>query len=141
MVQLTGAACRAARGILKWSTQDLAREAGVSPNTVNLLEAGRPPRKATADKIVRAFDVHNVAIVGDDKASGAVLRRGGLDLHHVLAESSSLSVRSAAEVRRVGELLIRLAEAVKPAKKRPITRAEIRRRRQLAPAPTSVFPP
>lgn len=141
MTQLTGAACRAARGILKWSTQDLAREAGVSPTTVNMLEAGRPPRRATADKIVRAFDVHDVAIIGDGKTSGAVLRRSALDLHAVLAQSSSLSVRSAAEVRRVGELLIQLADSVHGASKRRIARAEIRRRRRLelsATAATSV---
>ena len=144
MTQLTGAACRAARGILKWTTKDLAREAGVSPTTVNLLEAGRPPRKATVHKIVRALDANDVAIIGDGKSSGAVLRRGGLDLQGVLAEGSSLSVRSAAEVRRVGELLIRLADKVEPAKKRPITRAEVRRRRrlELSPnVPTSANPP
>ena len=67
---------------------------------------GRPPRKATVHKIVRALDANNVAIIGDGKSSGAVLRRGGLDLQGVLAEGSSLSVRSAAEVRRVGELLM-----------------------------------
>ena len=130
-------------GNLEVEHQDLARAAGVSPTTVNLLEGGRPPRKATADKIVRAFDVHNVSIIGDGKASGAVLRRGGLDLHGVLAESTSLSVRSAAEVRRVGALLIRLADSVQPAKKRPITRAEIRRRRRPeSPArATSANPP
>ena len=60
--RLTGAACRAARAILRWSVRDLAREAGVSPTTVNLLEAERPFRAATALKIVDAFQRHRVEI-------------------------------------------------------------------------------
>jgi len=71
--KLTGPACRAARGLLKWTVRDLAREAGVSPTTVNLLEADRPFRQATADAIVAAFDRHNVEITNGN-GTGARLR-------------------------------------------------------------------
>jgi len=60
--KLTGAACRAGRALLKWSTRDLAREANASPATINLLEADRPYRAGTADRIVEAFNRHGVEI-------------------------------------------------------------------------------
>jgi len=72
--RLTGAACRAARGILKWSVRDLAREAGVSPTTVNMLEADRPYREGTAEKITAAFERHRVEITNGD-GTGARLRK------------------------------------------------------------------
>ncbi|HXQ14003.1 MAG TPA: helix-turn-helix transcriptional regulator [Caulobacteraceae bacterium] len=72
MANLTAAACRAARGILKWSVRDLAREAGVSPTTVNLLEAERPYRGETAEKIVEAFEANSVEIT-NERGSGARL--------------------------------------------------------------------
>lgn len=73
--KLTGAACRAARAILKWSVRDLAREAGISPTTVNLLEADRPYRAATAAKIVEALARHQVEITNGE-GTGARLRFG-----------------------------------------------------------------
>jgi DNA-binding XRE family transcriptional regulator len=73
MTKLTGAACRAGRAILKWSTRDLAKAAGVSPATVNLLEADRPYRAGTAEKIIAAFAAHSVEITNGD-GTGARLR-------------------------------------------------------------------
>ncbi len=78
--KLTPAACRAARGILKWSVRDLGREAGISPTTVNLLEADRPYRAGTAEKIVQAFAEHDVEITNGD-GTGARLRIGRSELH------------------------------------------------------------
>lgn len=75
MSKLTGAACRAARGILKWTVRDLAREAGISPTTVNLLEGDRPFRSGTADKVIRAFSDHDVEITNGE-GTGARLRLG-----------------------------------------------------------------
>ena len=68
--KLTGAACRAGRALLKWSTRDLAREADASPATINLLEADRPYRAGTADKIVDAFNRHGVEIT-NGRGTGA----------------------------------------------------------------------
>ena len=73
MSKLTGAACRAARAILKWSVRDLAASAGISPTTVNLLEADRPYRAGTADKIVAAFAARNVEITNGDGTGARLL--------------------------------------------------------------------
>ncbi len=74
MAKLTGAACRAARAILKWSTRDLAKAASVSPATVNLLESDRPYREGTAEKIVRAFAEHDVEITNGEGTGARLLR-------------------------------------------------------------------
>ena len=39
------------RAALGWSTQDLAREAGVGGNTVNRFEAGQDARISSVDKM------------------------------------------------------------------------------------------
>lgn len=70
---LTPQACRAARGLLNWSIRDLMREAGVSPNTVTALEAGKDLRPETAAKIVEAFARHQVEITNGD-GTGARLK-------------------------------------------------------------------
>lgn len=75
MANLTGAGCRAARALLKWSVRDLAREAGVSPTTVNLIELGRPFRRESADKIAAAFDREGVELQNGD-SPGARFRPG-----------------------------------------------------------------
>lgn len=75
MAKLTSVACRAARGILKWSVRDLAQAAGVSPTTINLLEAERPYRVSTADKIVQAFLRHGVEITNGDGTGARLLFR------------------------------------------------------------------
>ena len=66
MAKLTGEACRAARGILKWSTTELADAADVSPTTINTLENGGNVRQKTEDKIKAAFARHNVEITNGD---------------------------------------------------------------------------
>jgi predicted transcriptional regulator len=54
---ITPSQCRAARGLLGWSQQDLAAKAGVSQLTVHQLEAGlTQPRRATLDVVRRAFE-------------------------------------------------------------------------------------
>ena len=54
---LTPAKCRAARGLLNWSQQKLAEEAGVGVVTVRQFEGqAAQPRRATMDVLVRAFE-------------------------------------------------------------------------------------
>ena len=55
--------CRA-RGLLAWSQQDLAKEAGVGIVTVHQLEAGTSqPRRATLEVIKRAFEAAGVEFI------------------------------------------------------------------------------
>ncbi len=77
--KLTPAASRAARGILRWSVRDLAREAGVSPTTVQLLESGRLYRAGTADAVVLAFNRMGVEITNGE-GTGARLVAGSVFL-------------------------------------------------------------
>jgi len=71
-----GAASRAARALLKWSVQDLAAAAGVSPSTVSQLEAGRTVRREVETKVFAALTREGVRIVADGEV-GAVLERRG----------------------------------------------------------------
>jgi predicted transcriptional regulator len=65
---------RAARGLLAWSQQDLAREAGVGIVTVHQLESGTTqPRRATLDVVRRAFEKAGVEFI-DENGGGPGVR-------------------------------------------------------------------
>src|SRR5262245_17761005 len=71
---ITPEQCRAARGLLAWSQQDLADEAGVGIVTVHQLEAGTSqPRRATLDVIRRAFERRGVEFI-DENGGGPGVR-------------------------------------------------------------------
>lgn len=70
MVRLTPEACRAARAILRWTTDDLTRESGVAGTTVNRLENGGPARASTEARLIETFATHGVEILNGD-APGA----------------------------------------------------------------------
>ncbi len=71
---ITAAQCRAARGLLAWSQQDLAGRAGVGIVTVHQLEAGiSHPRRATVDVVRRAFEAAGVAFI-DGNGGGPGVR-------------------------------------------------------------------
>jgi DNA-binding XRE family transcriptional regulator len=71
---ITPSQCRAARGLLEWSQQDLATTAGVSQVTVHQLEAGSTqPRRATLDVIRRAFENAGVEFI-DENGGGPGVR-------------------------------------------------------------------
>ena len=71
---ITSAQCRAARGLIGWSQQDLATEAGVGLVTVHQLEAGTSqPRHATLDVIRRAFEKGGVEFI-DENGGGPGVR-------------------------------------------------------------------
>ena len=69
--------CRAARGLLDWSQQELADRAGVGIVTVRQVEAGvKKPRRATLDVIRRAFEQAGVDFL-DENGGGAGVRFRG----------------------------------------------------------------
>jgi transcriptional regulator with XRE-family HTH domain len=72
---ITPAQCRAARGLLGWSQEQLAQQAGVGIVTVHQFEAGRSePRRATFDVIRRAFEATGVIFIKEDGDGGPGLR-------------------------------------------------------------------
>ena len=72
---LTSSQCRAARGLLDWSQQQLADAAGVGVVTVRQFEAGKAePRRATLAVIEQALQVAGVEFTNGDRP-GVRLRR------------------------------------------------------------------
>jgi predicted transcriptional regulator len=71
---ITPAQCRAARGLLAWSQQDLANQAGVGIVTIHQLEAGtNRPRRATLDVVKRALQAAGVEFI-DENGGGPGVR-------------------------------------------------------------------
>lgn len=73
MAALKPEACRAARAILRWTTDDLTRHSGVAGTTINRLENGQPSRASTEARLIAAFAAHGVEILNGD-APGARVR-------------------------------------------------------------------
>ena len=73
------AQCRAARGLLAWSQQDLAGEAGIGVVTVHQLESGTSsPRRATLEVIKRAFENAGVEFIDENGGGpGVRVRKSG----------------------------------------------------------------
>jgi len=66
--------CRAARGLLAWSQEELAQRARVGVVTVHQLEAGiSQPRRATLDVVRRAFEIAGVEFI-DENGGGPGVR-------------------------------------------------------------------
>ena len=73
---INSAQCRAARGLLAWNQQDLAREAGVGVITVHQFEAGTSaPRRSTLDVIKRAFERAGVEFIAENGGGPGVRLR------------------------------------------------------------------
>ena len=71
---VTSGQCRAARGLLDWSQQDLADQAGVGIVTVRQLEAGlNEPRRSTLEVVRRAFEKAGVELI-DENGGGPGVR-------------------------------------------------------------------
>ena len=71
---ITAAQCRAARGLLGWSQQKLADEAGVGIMTVHQLERdGSQPRRATQAAVQRALELAGVEFI-EENGGGAGVR-------------------------------------------------------------------
>ncbi len=64
---LTAGQLRAARGLLDWTRAELAKAAGVSPETIKNIEHGTfKPQEATAAAIEKAFGNHGVEFAEDE---------------------------------------------------------------------------
>jgi transcriptional regulator with XRE-family HTH domain len=73
---ITPEQCRAARGLVAWSQQELAQKAGVGVVTVHQLEAASSqPRRATLDVIRRAFEAAGVQFINEDGGGPGVRLR------------------------------------------------------------------
>jgi transcriptional regulator with XRE-family HTH domain len=71
---ITSAQCRAARGLLDWTQQELADRAGLGIVTVRQFEAGlNEPRRATLEVIRRALEAAGVEFI-DENGGGPGLR-------------------------------------------------------------------
>lgn len=64
--QMTPAQCRMARAALDWGVLDLAREAGVSTQTIVRLERGEALKQPTLDRIREAFEDAGVELIPEN---------------------------------------------------------------------------
>ena len=77
MIRVIAAQLRAARALVKWSQQDLARSLGVSVPTIKRMEARAGPIRGITDnvwKILQALETAGVEFTNDDRP-GVRLRR------------------------------------------------------------------
>jgi ribosome-binding protein aMBF1 (putative translation factor) len=64
---ISAAQCRAARGLLDWSQQELATQAGVGIVTVRQLESGASePRRSTLEVVKQAFERAGVEFIEEN---------------------------------------------------------------------------
>jgi transcriptional regulator with XRE-family HTH domain len=74
MTTITPALCRAARGLLSWNQEDLAKAAKVGLNTLRNFEAGKSaPMTNNLAAIQAAFDAAGVLFIPEN-GGGAGLR-------------------------------------------------------------------
>lgn len=74
MAKLTVEACRAARGLLNWSLDDLASHAGVGRASVARYELGESVRQETIDALQRAFEANGVKITNGNGTGARLLK-------------------------------------------------------------------
>jgi transcriptional regulator with XRE-family HTH domain len=74
---ITSSQCRAARGLLDWSQQELATRAGVGIVTIRQLEGdSQRPRRSTAAVVRAAFEAAGVDFIEENGGgSGVRLRK------------------------------------------------------------------
>ncbi|MCB9756764.1 MAG: helix-turn-helix transcriptional regulator [Myxococcales bacterium] len=71
------AQCRAARALLLWTLDDLAKRADVTRNTIHLFEHGRSkPHKATVKALRAAFEEAGVEFLDNGSGLGLRLKPG-----------------------------------------------------------------
>ena len=75
MAKLTPEACRAARALLNWSQNDLARAAAMSATTINKFERGEEVTEASALKLSAALETHGVEILNGNNPGARISAR------------------------------------------------------------------
>jgi ribosome-binding protein aMBF1 (putative translation factor) len=77
---MTSEQCRAARGWLGWSQDELARQAEVAVRTVAAFERGeQTPQRNNLTAMRRAFEAAGVRLVFDQIGPAGILRRDAGD--------------------------------------------------------------
>ncbi len=71
---LTPVQVRMARAALGWGVRDLAKKAGLAPNTVSRFENGHGARVETLVQIGRAFAEAGIVFVQEDATGGLGVR-------------------------------------------------------------------
>ncbi|TWA76878.1 helix-turn-helix protein [Azospirillum brasilense] len=71
---ITGTQIRMARAALQWGVRDLAKQAGVTPNTISRIEGGGDALTGTMGKIQSALEAAGVEFI----PSGTYQGEGGL---------------------------------------------------------------
>lgn len=71
---ITRTQIRMARAALGWGVRELAKRAGVSPNTVSRFENGAGAMVETVVQIERAFDEAGILFVDADETAGPGVR-------------------------------------------------------------------
>jgi transcriptional regulator with XRE-family HTH domain len=75
-VTLTSAQLRAARGLVNWTTRDLAEKTGVHRNTISAFESGKSePNSATIQVIARALESAGVEFIAENGGGAGVRLR------------------------------------------------------------------
>jgi transcriptional regulator with XRE-family HTH domain len=75
--------CRAARGLLGWTQNELAEKSGVGVVTVHQLEAQTSePRRSTLEVIRRAFEAAGVEFIDENGGGPGVRLRKRLGSKH-----------------------------------------------------------
>jgi transcriptional regulator with XRE-family HTH domain len=65
---LTSGQCRAARGLIRWSQQELADAAGISIATIRLFEAEKGDQRRSTLKLIRqALEAEGVEFTNGDQ--------------------------------------------------------------------------
>jgi transcriptional regulator with XRE-family HTH domain len=77
---ITSETCRAARGLLGWSQDQLASAASVSAGTVRNFEAGRPTIPATVILLQQALETAGVIFIHPNGDGPGVRLKGESDV-------------------------------------------------------------
>ena len=73
---ITPTQCKAARNLLNWTQQDLAKKSRVSPATIGAFESGsRIPYPKTLEDIEEAFEKAGVEFEDNDKRFCLILNK------------------------------------------------------------------
>ncbi len=64
-----------ARAALNWTTNDLAKAAGIGVNTVNRFEGGADARLSSVEKLRRALEQAGITFIAENGGAGVRMTR------------------------------------------------------------------